>query len=206
MRCFIVSAVMLLTSVVSAQQPNLIRGRVLKPDGTPARNCQGLMRLRTHELDEKGGLDKETAFPFQTDQEGFLHSLKPVFRNADLVGEETLRAMEKDIWRSGEPLPTLQLKPWISRPDDPSAEWNAKDLEWLPADEWLSVNNFSVRLSPLEERKLLLPVMPASEIPVHIQVRAHPLPPTEKLHPPLEFGFQLLPWSGRDWEGIVKVD
>lgn len=106
-------------------------------------------------------------------------------------------------------LPADWLTAWISRPDDPSAKWNAEDLEWLPANEWLSVNNFNVRLSPLEERELLLPIMPAREIPVqiHIQVQAHLRLPAEKLRPPLEFGFQLLPWSGwARWEGIVKVD
>lgn len=53
--------------------------------------------------------------------------------------------------------------------------------------------------------------MPVSEVPVHIKVWAPFRPPAEKLHLPLEFGFQLLPWTGRvwegsEWEGIVKVD
>lgn len=85
----------------------------MKPGGTPAGNCQGLMWLRTHELDEKGGSIEETAFSFRTDQEGFLHSLRPVFRNADLVGEETLRAMEKDTWRSWEKLKGKRALTWI---------------------------------------------------------------------------------------------
>lgn len=108
-------------------------------------------------------------------------------------------------------LPADWLTAWISRPDDPSAKWNAEDLEWLPANEWLSVNNFSVRLSPLEERELLLPIMPAREIPVqiHIQVQAHLRLPAEKATPTFGVWFPIaamvrLGSVGRDRESGPK--
>jgi len=130
-------------------------------------------------------------------------------------------------WTVGKPLPRLSLKPparlkvrlvypvlntvvpWlpfeIHRADDPQAIF-PKEAEWLPADEWLSVNGFSVRLKPEEERTLVLPVMPADKIPIKLHFLA---PQTEKeLPPPLTSGFWLLPYwvFGKEWIGLVEVD
>lgn len=131
------------------------------------------------------------------------------------------------FWTVGEPLPDLHLKPLarlkvelfcpvlkipikgnkqVRRADDAYSEW---DAEWVPANEWLTVAEVSVKLRPGEEKHLVVPTMPSSSVPVHLQVM---LPYTGRYEPrneplpPLPVGGNLLVGNYGGWEGWTMVN
>lgn len=134
------------------------------------------------------------------------------------------------FWTVSEPLPTLQLRPiarlrvvlmhpllhvpvrapiFVTRPDDAGAQWEA---EFVPAEEWLTVAGFSVKLHPGEFRQLTLPVMPTTKAPVRISVSAPPVDKNQKMEqlPNLVVGslvgLSALVGGYGGWDGVVELD
>ncbi|MCS7265765.1 MAG: hypothetical protein NZ805_13135 [Armatimonadetes bacterium] len=132
------------------------------------------------------------------------------------------------FWTVGEPFPDLHLKPLarlkvelfcpvlkipingnkqVRRADDAYSEW---DTEWVPANEWLTVAEVSVKLQPGEEKHLSVPVMPPSSLPVYLQVQQSPYAGQIEFRkeplPPLPIGGNLLSGYYGYWKGWTVVD
>ena len=235
----------LFASLVAPQQSSILQGRLIAPDGTPVRNCEGTLHLRLEGINDRY-LSHFSSFSIRTDEEGLY---RPQVR--DWKDEERLKSLERDkgkrvvawvyiyvpkvgalitrrfLWTIGEPLPPFQLKPPakltvkfvrlllntevdqrgtpVHLPDDPESAWVIDEDDWLPADEWLTVAGFSLRLNPDEERQLILPVMPARKIPVRIRV-FNPAFKHGESPPHLPIKGNLLTSKGGSWSGLVEVD